>query len=131
MTRLVLLSFALLFTAPHVASGKDGSEKIKKLREEKVLLLKEMLEYTTTKYQAGQAKLMEVLEAKMKHLDAGLDLADTHEKRLAQLVQLVRTAEEMVKTAEDLVKANEGTVNDVRRAKLFLIERKIALEKEN
>lgn len=131
MTRLFLLSFALLFAAPLFAAGKDGSEKIKKLREERVVLLKEMLEFTTGKYQAGQATFGEVLEAKMKYLDAGLDLADTHEKRLTQLTQMVQTAEEMVKAAEALVKANEGTVNDVRRAKVVLVERKIALEKEN
>lgn len=131
MTRFAVLSFCLLFVVPHPANGKDDSEKIKKLREEKVALLKEMVDYTSTKYQTGQATLTELLEAKMAYLDAGLDLADTREKRLAQLDQMVRVAEEMVKGAEELAKAKEGTINDVRKAKVVLIERKIALEREN
>ena len=131
MLRCILLSFSLLFLVPHAAIGKDDSEKVKQLREEKVVLLREMFEYSSTKYKAGQATFIEVLEAKMAYLDAGLDLAETHEKRLAQLDQMVRVAEEMVKSAEELAKVKEGTINDVRKAKVVLIERKIALEKES
>ena len=126
-----VLTLALLVSILRVASSDDDfRKKIKDLRQEKIVKLREYLNLVEDAFKSGRATHGDVLQANMDYLQGGLELAETHEQKLATHQEMVKVAEQMVETAKKLYEVNQGRIMDVKKVEIILLERKIALEKE-
>ncbi len=116
------------------ATGQQDSSQnrsgVNVLLTERETVLKEIVDYTKTKYMQGVASLEEVTKAELELLSSQLETAKTVEDRLKLLELQVQNAEKQEREIEDLVKSGVRSTQDLRRAKVNRLNAKIALSRE-
>ena len=117
-----------------VAGGQDKAnpkDKLKELLQERLATGQMIHDVTVKGYTQGDPKftLDQVHEAKVKLLEARLDLAETKEQRLKVHEEAVQDAREWEEVASKIAQAGRGPPVEVLRARSYHLERRIALER--
>lgn len=123
-----LLLVMLLLAGSVLKADSPGIAE--ELQQEKVVVLKENYDVLLQLYTNGHVTLVEVYNAHVAYLDGALELAKTHGDRLKIHHELVTATEKMVKAQEQRTRNKELGRPDLLRSKIVLLDRRIALAKE-
>jgi hypothetical protein len=107
--------------------GKDA--KLKELLQERLAILRKLVQVTTTDYQAGKASFERVHQASRALLQARLDVCESDKERIALLEEAVGLARNYEKNAVQRYKAGVAPQSDVLTATAARLESEIALER--
>ncbi|GEM_PF-4322850 len=109
----------------------DSKDKLKQLLQERVALAEKLHDLALIGYRGGDQKFSfaVVYDAKAKLLAARLDLAETKEQRIKIYEDMVKDAADHEKAVLQLEKAGGRSRFDVLNAKVYHLERRIALER--
>lgn len=108
----------------------ESPATVEELQREKVAVLKENYDVLSQLYTNGEATSVDVHNAHMSYLDGTLELAKTHQDRLKIHQDLVAVAEKLVKAQEQRLRNKEIGKSDLLRSRVMLLDRRIALAKE-
>lgn len=134
-----ILMFAAAACSVWLATGSNASsqpntnrkDKLKQLLQERLALAEKMHGLVNTGYRGGDQKysFAVVHDAKVKWLAARLDLTETKEQRIKVHGDMVRDAAEYEQVVSQVHNAGGGSYVDVLNAKVYHLERLIALER--
>lgn len=108
---------------------QDSSAKLRLFQIRRLAMLNQLYKLAVERQKAGRASFNTVHDAEVAYLHARLDLCDTKEDRLGVLQTLVHEAESWQKTVAAAVKNASLDSAELLRAKLYLLETHIALER--
>ena len=129
---VTFLSVFFLMCNSAFAQDKTGaSDKIKELKEKRLVLLKEIHKFTDQAWQMGAGKITfaQVRQAEADLLAALLDLAEKKEARIKICEEAVKNAEEWEKRVAKLVETGQEPLFGRLQAQAYVLETRIALEK--
>ncbi len=106
------------------------SNSVEELQREKVAVLKQIYDDSRAAYQSGELMFVDLCKAQSEYLEGTLELASTQQDRLRIHRQLIKVAEDSVAAYEKLVSTRDASRIDLLKAKVVLLERRIALTKE-
>jgi hypothetical protein len=115
---------------PQAAKQADKNGDIKALLKERQDLLEQSATILTNQYMAGSVDLSMVVKAQLDVVHAGLDAADTPEKRTAALGKLQKVAENILDVAEKRFNAGAVGQVDVLQAKALVLTVRIEALRE-
>jgi outer membrane protein TolC len=130
---VTFLSVFFLMCNSTFAQDKSGSaDKIKELKEKRLVLLVKIYENTFRSWPQGKITVAQVHQAKTDLLAARLDLAEKKEDRIKICEEAVQDAEAWENRVVD--RFNKGEIDgpngiDVDRSRAYVLEIRIALEK--
>ena len=130
-TFVVLSAVALLGVSAAARTHQDPRKNISGLSEEKVRVLQAIVDATTKAHEVGKASFPDVVQARMDYSLGRLELAETPQQRVELLMEMVKMAEKFAEHAKDLYRLGKLSQVDVLKIEVALLDRKIALEREN
>ena len=111
------------------AEQPTKSDTIKQLQEERIAVLKEVVDQTEKAFKAGQVPASQLIQARLDLLKAQLDASRTKEDRVRVLEETVKQAEALEAAVKRQVEAKNEAGIAALKAKAFVLETKIALER--
>ena len=115
--------------APRPNNPPSKSDTIKQLQEERIAVLKEVVDQTEKAFKAGQVPASQIIQARLDLLKAQLDASRTKEDRVRVLEETVKQAEALEAAVKRQVEAKNEAGIAALKAKAFVLETKIALER--
>ena len=115
---------------PSAPAGQPAKpDTIKELQEKRIAVLKEIVQLAEQAYKGSQFGLDQVIKARLDLLQAQLDTSQTREDRVRLLEEMVKQAEALEEAVKKLVEAKRATGIEGLKAKAFVLETKITLER--
>jgi len=115
---------------PAKSPTAKGADPVRELQKERLALLESIRDMILAQYKDGRTTGIEVEQAQAEVLRAQLEIAESSQERIAICRELVVLAESRVKMAEALVARAVQHPSEALRARVGLLEAKIALERE-
>lgn len=130
---VISLLCLLLAAAPQARSqGKaNPQDKLKELLQERLVTAQSIHDLVLKGHTQGATNITidQVHEAKVMLLNARLDLAESKEQRIRVHEEMVKEAAEWEQLVIKALQAGQGSPIDVLKAKVYRLERQIALER--
>src|SRR5262249_46926921 len=101
-----------------------SAKKIKELQQQRIAILKDVVEICTQVYQRGRVSFEEVLEANLQLLNAELDVAEKESDR----IELYKNTVEMLKQYEQTAAAAVDAARGTQAALLKIRARRLEIE---
>jgi outer membrane protein TolC len=112
------------------AASSTSSDPVKKLLVERLVVYTEIYNDTKKAFDAGEAGILTLLEARASQLRADLDLRERKAERIQVHEELVTVGKQSLEETVKLAKVPSVSRIEVLKAKARLLEAQIALEKE-
>jgi outer membrane protein TolC len=110
-------------------SREAAKAKIRKLQQERVILLQKAVEVALAQYREGRQDFRTVKFAQQELLKAKLEMAETHEEQIQLLTSQLKVAKGSLAIAEAMYQAGQTTELDVLQARSAVIHIEIRLLK--
>ena len=122
-----------LLSATRLDSQQQGVQKdnVKQLLQERLSLVEKLHDVALAGFNRGDQRFnfAAVRGAKVRLLEARLDLAETKEKRIKIHEEMVKDAAEIENVISQLAKSSRAFPGEELDAKIYRLERQIALER--
>lgn len=105
----------------------DGNAEIRKLLEERLVVVTRTYELMRAAFERGEASLETVLNAQRQMLESRLELCPTKAERIAVHKELVQVAQQLVDAMTHLVQSHEATQSQLLAAQANQLSARIEL----
>jgi len=126
---ILMLSLAEGMVAQAAQDEKPENDAIKALLNERLAIVTTIYEQRLEAHKHGKTSLEKVVEARTDLLSARLELCETKDQRVKVHAEMVKLAGEAVSAFEGLSKAGVIPQVELLKAKLQLVQARLALER--
>ncbi len=121
-----------LLTLPVITVGEESEQKISldELLKQRGNTLQQLVEAVTSEFRSGRVSYAVVAQARSRLIDAELELANSHQERIAFLKQQIEASETLFACANEGLRRGRVPQSEYLTAQADLLDAKIALARE-